>query len=151
MVVFVLVPAILASGRPPGTRAIRTLLIQATHAPSISLCRSNLALLALGYPFLALWMGPEYAAASYATLVAYPASSAFRHGHGGRAGVQGIGKVRPLAVLTWDPTCLIDPCTLAFDIDGVVADTMAVFVRLAHEKYGTHPYFPAGHALLQPL
>ncbi|MGA3116101.1 MAG: haloacid dehalogenase [Syntrophobacteraceae bacterium] len=33
----------------------------------------------------------------------------------------------------------IDPCLLAFDIDGVVADTMAIFVRLAHEKYGlTH-------------
>jgi hypothetical protein len=32
--------------------------------------------------------------------------------------------------------CLIDPCLLAFDIDGVVADTMAVFVRLAHERYG---------------
>ncbi|MGO8943088.1 MAG: 5' nucleotidase, NT5C type [Syntrophobacteraceae bacterium] len=33
----------------------------------------------------------------------------------------------------------IDPCLLAFDIDGVVADTMAVFVTLAHEKYGlTH-------------
>jgi len=33
----------------------------------------------------------------------------------------------------------IDPCLLAFDIDGVVADTMAVFVRLAHERYGlTH-------------
>jgi len=31
---------------------------------------------------------------------------------------------------------LIDPRLLAFDIDGVVADTMAVFVRLAHEKYG---------------
>ncbi|MDR3555399.1 MAG: hypothetical protein P4L55_11635 [Syntrophobacteraceae bacterium] len=30
----------------------------------------------------------------------------------------------------------IDPGTLAFDIDGVVADTMLVFVRLAHEKYG---------------
>jgi hypothetical protein len=28
---------------------------------------------------------------------------------------------------------------LAFDIDGVVADTMEIFVRLAHEKYGfTH-------------
>ena len=36
-------------------------------------------------------------------------------------------------------TGLIDPCLLAFDIDGVVADTMAVFVRLAHERYGlTH-------------
>ena len=33
-------------------------------------------------------------------------------------------------------TGLIDPCLLAFDIDGVVADTMAVFVRLAHERYG---------------
>lgn len=33
----------------------------------------------------------------------------------------------------------IDPCRIAFDIDGVVADTMAVFVRLAHQKYGlTH-------------
>jgi hypothetical protein len=30
----------------------------------------------------------------------------------------------------------IDPRLLAFDIDGVVADTMALFVRLAHEKYG---------------
>jgi len=30
----------------------------------------------------------------------------------------------------------IDPYLLAFDIDGVVADTMALFVRLAHEKYG---------------
>ena len=30
----------------------------------------------------------------------------------------------------------IDPADLAFDIDGVVADTMAVFVRLAQERYG---------------
>jgi uncharacterized protein len=37
--------------------------------------------------------------------------------------------------MTEPPACLIDPCTLAFDIDGVVADTMEVFVRLAHEKY----------------
>lgn len=33
----------------------------------------------------------------------------------------------------------IDPWLLGFDIDGVVADTMAVFVRIAHDKYGlTH-------------
>ena len=33
----------------------------------------------------------------------------------------------------------IDPCQLAFDIDGVVADTMSIFVRLARERYGlTH-------------
>jgi uncharacterized protein len=31
---------------------------------------------------------------------------------------------------------LITPDTLGFDIDGVVADTMAVFVRLAQERYG---------------
>jgi uncharacterized HAD superfamily protein len=31
---------------------------------------------------------------------------------------------------------IIDPTLLAFDIDGVVADTMALFVRLAHERYG---------------
>jgi uncharacterized HAD superfamily protein len=30
----------------------------------------------------------------------------------------------------------IEPSELAFDIDGVVADTMAVFVALAHERYG---------------
>jgi uncharacterized protein len=30
----------------------------------------------------------------------------------------------------------IEPSELAFDIDGVVADTMAVFVRLAKERYG---------------
>jgi uncharacterized HAD superfamily protein len=30
----------------------------------------------------------------------------------------------------------INPSELAFDIDGVVADTMAVFVQLAHERYG---------------
>ncbi len=36
-------------------------------------------------------------------------------------------------------TCPIDPRLLAFDIDGVVADTMAIFVRLARERYGlTH-------------
>ncbi|MHC1724613.1 MAG: haloacid dehalogenase [Syntrophobacteraceae bacterium] len=32
--------------------------------------------------------------------------------------------------------CPIDPSVIAFDIDGVVADTMDVFVRLAHERYG---------------
>jgi hypothetical protein len=33
----------------------------------------------------------------------------------------------------------IDPWSLGFDIDGVVADTMAVFVRIAHDRYGlTH-------------
>jgi len=37
------------------------------------------------------------------------------------------------------PAGPIDPCLLAFDIDGVVADTMTVFVKLAHRKYGlTH-------------
>jgi uncharacterized protein len=30
----------------------------------------------------------------------------------------------------------IEPSDLAFDIDGVVADTMAVFVELARERYG---------------
>lgn len=30
----------------------------------------------------------------------------------------------------------IDPSYVAFDIDGVVADTMDIFVRLAHERYG---------------
>jgi len=30
----------------------------------------------------------------------------------------------------------VDPSRLAFDIDGVVADTMAVFVRLARDRYG---------------
>jgi len=30
----------------------------------------------------------------------------------------------------------IEPHRLAFDIDGVVADTMSLFVRLAHDRYG---------------
>lgn len=30
----------------------------------------------------------------------------------------------------------IDPAHIAFDVDGVVADTMALFVRLARERYG---------------
>ncbi len=30
----------------------------------------------------------------------------------------------------------IDPAEVAFDIDGVVADTMTTFVRLARERYG---------------
>ena len=30
----------------------------------------------------------------------------------------------------------IDPARIAFDIDGVVADTMELFVRLARERYG---------------
>ena len=38
--------------------------------------------------------------------------------------------------MTRPPIPTIDPGTLAFDIDGVVADTMSVFVRLAHERYG---------------
>lgn len=38
-----------------------------------------------------------------------------------------------------DLLCRVDPGALAFDIDGVVADTMDIFVRLAHERYGlTH-------------
>lgn len=32
----------------------------------------------------------------------------------------------------------ISPAQLAYDIDGVVADTMAVFVQLARERYGMH-------------
>ncbi|MFZ2448404.1 MAG: hypothetical protein WAW37_18750 [Syntrophobacteraceae bacterium] len=41
--------------------------------------------------------------------------------------------------MTPEPACRINPLELAFDIDGVVADTMEVFVRLAHERYGlTH-------------
>lgn len=32
----------------------------------------------------------------------------------------------------------IEPSRIAFDVDGVVADTMAVFVRLARERYGLH-------------
>jgi len=41
--------------------------------------------------------------------------------------------------MTFDQTKYIDPNELAFDIDGVVADTMSVFVRLAHARYGfTH-------------
>ena len=41
--------------------------------------------------------------------------------------------------MTAPPTGPIDPSLLAFDIDGVVADSMAVFVKLAHRKYGlTH-------------
>ncbi len=34
------------------------------------------------------------------------------------------------------PLLPIDTGTLAFDIDGVVADTMSVFVKIAHQKYG---------------
>ncbi|MEN6441557.1 MAG: haloacid dehalogenase [Syntrophobacter sp.] len=35
-----------------------------------------------------------------------------------------------------DPLREVDLEALAFDIDGVVADTMDIFVRLAHERYG---------------
>jgi uncharacterized HAD superfamily protein len=38
----------------------------------------------------------------------------------------------------------IDPSELAFDIDGVVADTMEVFARLARERYGL-TYFTKEH------
>jgi hypothetical protein len=38
--------------------------------------------------------------------------------------------------MTAGPSCPVDPGTLAFDIDGVVADTMEIFVRLARERYG---------------
>jgi len=32
----------------------------------------------------------------------------------------------------------IEPSQTAFDVDGVVADTMALFLRLARERYGLH-------------
>jgi uncharacterized HAD superfamily protein len=38
--------------------------------------------------------------------------------------------------MTAGPLGPVDPGMLAFDIDGVVADTMEIFVRLAHERYG---------------
>lgn len=38
--------------------------------------------------------------------------------------------------MKYEPAEIIDPSELAFDIDGVVADTMAVFVQLARERYG---------------
>jgi uncharacterized protein len=37
--------------------------------------------------------------------------------------------------MTQAPACRIDPHEIAFDIDGVVADTMEMFIRLAHERY----------------
>ncbi len=50
-----------------------------------------------------------------------------------------INPLWPASRKNMNDTEPIDPCLLAFDIDGVVADTMAVFVTLAHEKYGlTH-------------
>jgi O-antigen/teichoic acid export membrane protein len=102
MVVFVLVPAVSKWQAAGDHGAIRTLLIQATRCSLYFTLPIEFGLLALGYPFLALWMGPEYAAASYATLVALSvplvlsamAMVAVRV-------LQGIGKVRPLAVLTW--------------------------------------------------
>ena len=36
----------------------------------------------------------------------------------------------------------IHPARLGFDIDGVVADTMEAFIRLAREEYGIHTILP---------
>jgi len=31
---------------------------------------------------------------------------------------------------------MIDPMTVAFDVDGVIADTMTLFLELARREYG---------------
>jgi uncharacterized protein len=46
------------------------------------------------------------------------------------------GKLPNCSILQQVFAELGDPCTMAFDIDGVVADTMTMFVQLAHERYG---------------
>lgn len=38
--------------------------------------------------------------------------------------------------MTQQPAYHVSPSELAFDIDGVVADTMSVFIQLARERYG---------------
>lgn len=37
---------------------------------------------------------------------------------------------------TTPPPLAIHPCLLGFDIDGVVADTMEAFIRIAHKEHG---------------
>ena len=36
------------------------------------------------------------------------------------------------------PAVAIDPATIAFDVDGVIADTMALFLEIARDEFGVH-------------
>lgn len=99
-VMFVLTPAVSKWEATGDHAAIRRLFIVATRYGLFIAGPIEVGLLILGRPFLALWMGSRYADVGYMTLVvlSVPLLLAASNLAAGRI-LEGIGKVRPLALL----------------------------------------------------
>jgi O-antigen/teichoic acid export membrane protein len=98
---FVLIPAISKWQATNNYAAIRSVLIHATRHALYFTAPIEVGLLSLGYPFLKLWMGREYADACYVTLAILSVPLALSAvGMVASRFLQGIGKVRALAILT---------------------------------------------------
>ena len=126
MVVFVLTPAVSkwqAMGNDP---TIRSLLIHATRYALYFIAPIEFGLFMFGHPFLALWMGPRYADAGYATLaiLSVPLLLAAVGMVSSRI-LLGVGRVRPLAIITAIQAVLTVGLSLAlvrpFGIEGVAS------------------------------
>ena len=100
MVVLVLIPAVSKWQAAGDHDAIRSLMVHATRYTLYFTLPIEFGLLVLGYPFLALWMGQEYADAGNAALVILALTLVFSAlGMVAARVLQGIGRVRPLAIL----------------------------------------------------
>jgi O-antigen/teichoic acid export membrane protein len=95
VVTMVLTPAVSALQARGDSAGIRTVLIDSTRYVLWLILPVQLGLVLLGQPFLRLWMGEEYAALSYPTLVilALPLSLALSQSVGIRI-LYGIGRLR---------------------------------------------------------
>jgi O-antigen/teichoic acid export membrane protein len=124
MVVLVLVPAVSKWQAVGDHGAIRGLLVHATRYALYFTLPIEFGLLVLGYPFLALWMGPRYADAGCKALYILTLPLALSAiGMVAARVMLGIGKVRPLAVITGIQAMLTVALSLAlsqaYGIEGV--------------------------------
>jgi O-antigen/teichoic acid export membrane protein len=98
--VLVITPAVSKWEATGNLAMIRSLFIKVTRYSLYVAVPVGLGLLILGRPFLGLWMGPQYADACYTTIaicsISLPLSVASLVA--GRT-LDGIGKVRPMAIL----------------------------------------------------
>ncbi len=101
VVLAVLTPAVSKWEAIGDYAAIRRLFVVATRYGMFMVVPVELGLLILGRPFLALWMGPQYADTSYMTLVvvSVPMFLFVSQMVGARI-LEGVGKVRPLAIIS---------------------------------------------------
>ncbi len=129
----VLVPAVSKWEAVGDSEAIRRLFIVATRYGLFMLVPVELGLLILGRPFLALWMGPQYADTSYMTLVvvSVPMFLSASHLVGARI-LEGIGKVRPLAlILVAQAVVTVGLCIVLVRPYGIEGVALAISLPLA--------------------